>query len=412
MKNTILIISMILTLASGAVFAQTTEITYQGSLKNGANPASGNYDFEFQLFDDAIVGTPASSVITKSSVLVTNGIFSVKLDFGAATFPAFSNRYLQINVRQTGGGAFTPLAPRQSVTTTPYSIKSIDAINALNASQLGGLPSSGFIQNSTLPQASSNFNISGTGTANFIRSTGSADFLGSVGIGITSPIFKLQIIDSSNTGLRVQTNAAGGTVASFGGNGAFQIDAPGVVGGRFNVLENGNVGIGTATPTEKLSVNGKIQSTSGGFTYPDGSVQTTAVSSTYTNPQTIVIDIPTNGTLTPILHLNLPAGTYMVTATVQFRNNANFLGQNNNRVWFCRMFQDANFDQAYVMSVAGADTGGNLLTTTLHSVVPLSAAGSVELRCHGATGGASQNSVVADQRRLTAVKIEGNVVVQ
>ena len=44
---------------------------------------------------------------------------------------------------------------------------------------------------------------------------------GNVGIGTNAPAFKLQVIDTSNTGLRVQTNAAGGTVASFGGSGVF-----------------------------------------------------------------------------------------------------------------------------------------------------------------------------------------------
>ncbi len=411
MKNIVLIISIILTLACGAVFAQNTEFTYQGSLKNGANPASGNYDFEFQLFDDPIVGTPASSIIPRNSVGMSNGIFSVKLDFGTVPFPLFGVRYLQISVRQTGGGAFTILTPRQAVTPSPYSIKSIEAINALNSTQLGGLPSSGFIQNTTLTQALSDFNISGTGTANRIRSTGNADFLGSVGIGITSPAYKLQVIDALNTGLRVQTNIAGGTVASFGGNGAFQIDAPFIVGGRFNVLENGNVGIGITFPTEKLMVNGNIQSTSGGFKFPDGSLQTTAVGTTFTNPRTAAVEIPINGTPASILHLDLPAGTYMVTATVQFRNNANVFGQNNSRVWFCRMFQDLNFDQAYVFTLAGADTPANILSTTVHSVVPLSSAGSVDFKCHGSAAG-GQNFVFADQRRLTAVKIEGNVVVQ
>ena len=78
-----------------------------------------------------------------------------------------------------------------------------------------------------------------------------------VGIGTTSPTFKLEIVDPQNTGIRVQTNRTGGTVASFGGNGAFAIDAPGQVGGRFTVLENGNVGIGTSSPTaNKLEVSG------------------------------------------------------------------------------------------------------------------------------------------------------------
>jgi hypothetical protein len=41
---------------------------------------------------------------------------------------------------------------------------------------------------------------------------------------------------------------------------------------------NGNIGIGTSTPNHKLSVNGTIESTTGGIKFPDGTTQTTAAS--------------------------------------------------------------------------------------------------------------------------------------
>jgi hypothetical protein len=45
---------------------------------------------------------------------------------------------------------------------------------------------------------------------------------------------------------------------SMGGAGIFGIDASGIVNGRFSVLENGNVGIGVASPSQKLDVDGGI----------------------------------------------------------------------------------------------------------------------------------------------------------
>lgn len=43
-----------------------------------------------------------------------------------------------------------------------------------------------------------------------------------------------------------------------------------------NVTFTGNVGIGVANPTQKLTVAGTIESTSGGIKFPDGTTQTTA----------------------------------------------------------------------------------------------------------------------------------------
>ena len=66
-------------------FAQGTAFTYQGRLTEGVNPATGIYDLSFTLYDAAAgVGTVGSPV-PKLGVGITNGLFTVALDFGAVT---------------------------------------------------------------------------------------------------------------------------------------------------------------------------------------------------------------------------------------------------------------------------------------------------------------------------------------
>jgi hypothetical protein len=91
-----------------------------------------------------------------------------------------------------------------------------------------------------------------------------------VGIGVTAPVHKLQVVDARNTGLRVQNNIPGGTIASFGRFGDFRIDADFAPGGRLIVTEAGNVGIGTSTPGTRLQVVGNV-SISGNLSKGGGS---------------------------------------------------------------------------------------------------------------------------------------------
>jgi len=58
--------------------------------------------------------------------------------------------------------------------------------------------------------------------------------------------------------------------------GAFGIG--GVLRGYSGAIFDGSVGIGTASPGQKLTVAGTIESTSGGVKFPDGTVQSTAIS--------------------------------------------------------------------------------------------------------------------------------------
>jgi hypothetical protein len=492
MRN-ILIIAVLLSLSAFSQ-AQSTAFTYQGKLTDAGAPASGTYLMQFSLWDAASGGNQVGQTLTYEgglsngpAVQVTNGIFTVELDFGNPSGPTDptprfdgSPRWIQIAVRKVGEVTYTPLTPRQPITSTPYSIKSLNASTAdtaTNSTQLGGVVanqyvttidsrlsdarspiagSANYIQNGIAVQTSSNFNISGDGTAGgtvtgnivnaitqynlggiralsvagtnnlfaginsgqnntgdsnafFGRAAGGNNTTGSrnsyfgnaagangttgidnsyfgdlaglnssgsnnaffgsrigqnttgglnsffgssagfattsgnndsffgfqagsgnttgtqnaffgmsaggtnttgsnntavgfsaelgngnltnataiganaqvdqsnslvlgnnanVGIGTGAPLFKLHVIDSTNTGLRVQTNQTGGTVASFGGNGVFQIDSPGLNGGRLKVFENGDIWMGFVFGSPTVVSGGSISAPStitGGF---------------------------------------------------------------------------------------------------------------------------------------------------
>lgn len=242
----VLTISMVLAVT---LSAQTTEFTYQGSLKDGANPANGNYDIDFRLFDAASGGSQVGNPIVRAAVPVVNGIFSVDLDF-VTGFPG-ADRYLEIRVRTAGVGSFTLLAPRQKVTSSPYAVKSLaanTADSAVNATRLDGLtadnyvrttdprmfdartplPGSGnYVQNATSPQPTSNFNISGTGTATIFSATtqyniganrvlsvaGTNNVFAGVGAGAANTTGDSNSFFGRNAGL---LNTTGGDNAFFG----------------------------------------------------------------------------------------------------------------------------------------------------------------------------------------------------
>ena len=84
---------------AGAVFAQTPQLpdfTYQGRLQQDGQPASGNYDLTFALYDAAVGGAQVGTAITETQFPVTDGLFTVSLAFpGAFTG---NQRWLQVTV--------------------------------------------------------------------------------------------------------------------------------------------------------------------------------------------------------------------------------------------------------------------------------------------------------------------------
>ncbi len=96
--------------------------TYQGELQQSGSPANGKFDFRFRLFDAAIGGSQVGSTVTKNDVQVTNGHFTVVLDFGSGIFKG-KERWVEIAVRPGNStGAYTVLNPRQRIKPVPYAL--------------------------------------------------------------------------------------------------------------------------------------------------------------------------------------------------------------------------------------------------------------------------------------------------
>src|SRR5215468_6783716 len=64
------------------LFAQGTAFSYQGLLTVNGNPANGNFDLSFDLYDVSSGGTPVAAGFTNPAVAVANGLFTTALDFG------------------------------------------------------------------------------------------------------------------------------------------------------------------------------------------------------------------------------------------------------------------------------------------------------------------------------------------
>lgn len=93
-----------------------SDLTYQGRLLEAGAAADGVYDITFSLWDASAGGSLVSGPVVLQDVPVESGLFTVSLDFGAETFGSGS-RWLEIEV------AGTALSPRQAVTRAPYAIQ-------------------------------------------------------------------------------------------------------------------------------------------------------------------------------------------------------------------------------------------------------------------------------------------------
>ena len=85
---TFLVLAFLSTLNSqlSTLHAQGTGFTYQGRLNDGAGPASGIYDLRFSIYNAVSDGVQQGGTLTNAATAVSNGLFTVTLDFGAGIF--------------------------------------------------------------------------------------------------------------------------------------------------------------------------------------------------------------------------------------------------------------------------------------------------------------------------------------
>ncbi len=236
-------------------FAQGTAFTYQGQLQNNGSPASGTYNLTFTLFTNNVGGTAVAGPVTNSAVFVTNGLFTVPIDFGASVWNGETN-WLEIGVETNGDSSFTTLSPRQLVAPTPYAIYAEGA----NAAGLSGtIPMSSLSGTYggavSLSNPANSFMGNGAGVANvnasFLGGLSAANFWKTTGNAGTSPTFGNFIGTTDNQPLELRTDGlramryepAGVSSNTLSYGFPFPNGAPNVIGGSpVNYVAPGVVG--------------------------------------------------------------------------------------------------------------------------------------------------------------------------
>lgn len=242
-----------------ALAAETT-ITYQGQLQKEGKPFNDSAGMAFRLFDSPSGGDQIGDVKFFTGVPVENGLFQIKLDFGAAAFDG-NERWLEVEV------AGVTLEPRQRITAVPTAIQALNARAQVlddfywrRGGNTGTDPSVDFL-----------------GTADGVPFEIHVD--GQPALRIEPRTFDGLLTPNLIAGSprnEIQDNARGATIA---GGGSFN---PNTVSGNFGAIGGG---IGNTASSSRATVGGGIGNTASG---PDATVggggSNTASGSTSTVP--------------------------------------------------------------------------------------------------------------------------------
>jgi len=266
----------------------TSAFTYQGQLRDAGNPAGGLHDLRFRLYDALEGGGQVGATFCADDVSVTDGLFTVSLDFGAEF--AGEQRFLEVEVRADTGldctdpTGFATLAPRQALTATPYALglalplvqttaTSSDAFNVTNTGTGDGLQSN--ISNPASNGEALKGSTNGTGDSvhGINTGTGRAAFFQIDNAANTESALLAQTDGSGRAVFGLATAAGGGTYGVFGqsnstdGRGVYGLATAATGGGAYGVFGQSNStdgrGVyGLATAATGNNYGGRFESSS------------------------------------------------------------------------------------------------------------------------------------------------------
>ena len=117
--NTKAALGALCAIAFATTITNAEPFTYQGSLNDSGSPANGEYDLNFRLYNAQAGGAQIGPQVVRENTQVTDGVFTVELDFGDDVFQA-TPRYLEIEIRPGDSGAIHDiLSPRTPINPAP-----------------------------------------------------------------------------------------------------------------------------------------------------------------------------------------------------------------------------------------------------------------------------------------------------